>query len=1058
MRLEGDGYVLGRTSRYNGAVMDRRVQVLTLIAFWVATPAGWVASSEPDTNRPATRSRSRASWDFETDLQVGSGAENPHGDALGFDDVWHLLRTSRSTGSVETRTWHRDGRYVPLTKRSDRLFDEGITAVAYQVSPKPLAPFAGRCTTGRTGGLAFKPGDTLVAPGPDHALVVGWRSPVAGVLEIEGEFRHAQNCCGGNSQVNWYVERGPAPDPVGGFQPESLARGVSDFGTPTERGRFHIKGLKVQPGDFVYFILDARADGSGTPHHGDATRLVARLTVDGAEIPDAPSYETGIQPLLARHCTGCHGNDTQEGKLNLSSLAGILAGGESGPAIVRGDLKRSFLAKLVQAREMPPKGETSLSKTERQLLRRWILAGAPAEQDPGDVAPLRLVSAEDRTHWSFQKLKRPGLPPVSSPARVRTPVDTFVLNRLESRGLDLAADADRMALLRRTSLDLLGLPPSLEMQRSFARDTSPGAYARLVDRLLSDPRYGERWGRHWLDAAGYVDVRLFDGDAGTIYVNEGIWRYRDYCISAHNADMAWDRFITEQLAGDELVAWDTMKRWTPDVRQKLVATGYLRSIEDPTSEKQYGVKERYDVLFDTMKTVSSSLMGLTLECARCHSHKYDPIPQRDFYRFMACFEPALNVHDWRKPQQRKLQTVSSAEKAEIDAHNAKIDAEVKTLSEKLKAAGNAGAASEDANGLQQQIEMLKRSKRRYGIIQALWDVGADSPSTMLRRGQWNKPGIRVDAGFLEVLSAGRAELAKRPVDARPGSSGRRLALARWLTREDHPLTARVIVNRAWHHHFGRGIVSTPGNLGRNGAPPSHPDLLSWLAADFVEHGWSLKHLHRRILLSTTYRQASHRPTPEEDRAISLDPDNVLLWRFHLRRMESEAIRDAVLSVAGQLDASPGGPPVMLTTPASGLSMVKPGPAPFSVRRRSVYLLARRVYPLRFLELFDSPIVPVNCTKRPLSATVLQSLALLNSQFLTDAALAMAERVRGEAGGDVTAQIQLAFRLSLCRDADAHEIQVCREFLVAQAQGGGGGAALRDLCQMLLCTNEFLYSP
>jgi len=674
-----------------------------------------------------------------------------------------------------------------------------------------------------------------------------------------------------------------------------------------------------------------------------------------------------------------------------------------------------------------------------------------------------LVTAADRKHWAFQQPRQHRLPTVNEPGRVRSPVDAFVLKQLEDRGLEFAADADRSVLLRRASLDLLGLPPSPESQQAFLDDTRPGAYARLIDRLLAHPQYGERWGRHWMDAAGYVDVRLFDGDAATIYLNEGMWRYRDYCIAAHNLDMPWDRFITEQLAGDELVAWDKLERWTPAVKQKLVATGYLRNVEDPTSEAQYGVKERYDVLFDLMKTVSSSLMGLTLECARCHSHKYDPIPQRDFYRFMACFEPALNVHDWRKPQNRYLNSVSAAEKSEVDAHNNSVATRAKVLGEQLKAAEAAAkdkkpVTAERVARLKRQIAALNATKRSYGKIQALWDVGIDSPSRLLRRGEWNKPGMPIVPGFLEVLATERAELASRPEDAREGSSGRRLALARWMTRPNHPLTARVIVNRAWHHHFGIGIVATPGNLGRNGARPTHPRLLDWLAVDFVEHGWSLKHLHRRIMLSSTYRQASHRDPADEAKAVAVDPANRLLWRANLRRIEAEVVRDSVLAASGQLDPTPGGKPVMLTTPANGLSRIKPGPMPTSVNRRSVYLLARRVYPLRFLELFDSPVVPVNCTKRPQSATVLQSLALLNSQFVVDQAAAMADRVRRRAADDAAAQISWAFRLSLSREPAPAELATCRQFLVDQAADAAGNDSLRDLCQMLLCTNEFLYVP
>ena len=1045
--------------------MRTRVQVVAWYCASLLLATGPLSAMEPGSRKESGRQEKkptagtgRVTWEFQRDLKSRPGSKNPQGDLHGFESVWHLLRTTRSTGPVGTRQWLRDGRYALLTLRGDRLFSAPLQAWTFKLGPA-LAPFAGRYTAAQNVGINFQAGDTVIAPGPDHAIVIGWQSPVAGRLEISGEFHHAQNCCGKNSQINWYVERGPAPDLAHGFKPLLLARGHADFGTATEHGRFKISDLEVKPGDFVYFIADCVADGTGQPHHGDATRLVAKLTVKGAKVPDPPAYEKNIRPLLARSCVGCHGQQTREARLDLRNLAGILSGGESGPVIVRGKPRASFLVQLVESGEMPPKGEPRLSGAERVMIRRWILAGAPSRQDPGDVPPLALVSAEDRKHWAFRKPVRHRVPEVTARGRVRSPIDRFLLKRLEAHGLGFAADADRATLLRRACFDLLGLPPSPQQQQAFLADTHPGAYSRMLDRLLAHPQYGERWGRHWMDAAGYVDVRLFDGDAATIYLNEGMWQYRDYCITAHNQDLPWDRFIIEQLAGDELVAWDTLERWTPEVRQKLIATGFLRNVEDPTSEAQYGVKERYDVLFDLVKTVSSSLMGLTLECARCHSHKYDPIPQRDFYRFMACFEPALNVHSWKKPGDRWLPTVSATERSEIDRHNASVTARIKDLTSKLKAAEKAGqkdATQKTITELKSRIQALGQTRRSYGKIQALWDVGPDSPSRMLRRGQWNKPGTPIIPGFPEVLSDGPAELALRPDHARPGSSGRRLSLARWMTRPDHPLTARVIVNRAWHHHFGAGIVTTPGNFGRNGAAPSHPELLDWLAIDFVEHGWSLKQLHRRIMFSTGYRQASFRAPALEARAVAVDAKNRLLWRANLKRIEAEVVRDSILAVAGSLDPRPGGPPVMLTKPSSGLSLVQRGPHPTSQHRRSIYLLARRVYPLKFLEIFDSPVVPVNCTNRPQSTTVLQSLALLNSQFVVSQAGLLAGRVRGWAGGDPASQIRWAYRLTLAREPADDELAACRQFLDDQAPDAAENNALRDLCQMLLCTNEFLF--
>mgnify|MGYP003321108918 FL=1 len=326
-----------------------------------------------ESKRATGRSGSQSlTWSLGRQLRAEKGSKNPQPDLFGHLAVWHLLRTTRSTGPIASRTWHRDGRYALLKLRGDRLFDAPIHAWAFKLRPS-LAPFAGRYTAAQNIGVEFRSGDVVIAPGPDHAIVIGWRSPVSGRLEIRGEFQHAQTCCGKNSQINWYVQRGTAPDLVTGFKGVSLAHGRSDFGTPSEHGRFHLKDLVVRPGDFVYFIADSLADGSGTPHHGDATRLVANLTVHGAKVPDAPSYEKSIRPLLAKHCVGCHGKDSPESRLDLRTLAGLLAGGESGPAIVRGKPELSFLMHLVDSGEMPPKGEKKLSDTERAMLRSWIL-------------------------------------------------------------------------------------------------------------------------------------------------------------------------------------------------------------------------------------------------------------------------------------------------------------------------------------------------------------------------------------------------------------------------------------------------------------------------------------------------------------------------------------------------------------------------------------------------------------------------------------------------------------------------------------------------------------
>jgi hypothetical protein len=1116
------------------------------------------------------------SWSLGEDFRTGADRANPALD--GHDEpTWHFLRTTSAAGPVESRTWQRDGRYVPLGDSGEKLFASSLDGWAYRVQ-QPLAPAIGRVTARQDLGLVFEPGDILMAPGPDHAVVIAWRSPVAGTLDIEGVFEHGQSCCGVNSRVNWYVERGPAPDPVRGFTPVSLASGTSDFGTPTQQGRFEMRDLPVAPDDHVYFVVDAAADGTATPHHGDGTRFEVRLTVREPRWPSSPSFETHVLPILARHCHDCHGANVQEGQLDLRTLSEILRGGENGPALVRGDPEASLLVDLVGRRQMPPDAAAdpgaAVAAADLAVLRRWVRAGATASEQVVELPPRAQITATDREFWAFQPPRQAAVPEVRSAERVRTPIDAFLLARLEAEGLTFSPDAERRALIRRATFDLVGLSPDPDRVEAFVADEGPDAYERLLDELLASPHYGERWGRHWLDAAGYVDAKV-DIDLATIYSsNEAMWRYRDWVVGAFNDDTPFDRFLVEQLAGDELVDWRSADRFTPETLALVTATGFLRTVDDHTNEPQYGVEKRYEVLNETMAMVSTALLGLTMDCCRCHNHKYDPLPQRDYYRLMACLEPAYNVTAWKPPKERFVADVAPAERQAIDEHNAALDRQIaaaktqedqtraaaarrvldarltalpeadreparqavlvaaakRTAAQKelvarvtrdlgldektreLPAADVEAALTEAEKQVMQEStaerEALAKRQQSYGRITALWDMGEPPVSRVHRRGIVAAAGVLVQPGFPEVLappgeaarpieawlesaaSAATAGGRAAPAGPQGQTSGRRLALANWIVSPGHPLTARVHVNRVWHHHFGRGIVATPGNFGRSGSLPTHPELLDWLAVDFVEHGWSTKRLHRQIMRSTAYRQASRRqpaavdasPATAADAAVALaariDPDNALLWRMNLRRLEAEIVRDAILAASGALDRTMGGPPVPITTPADGLSMAKAEPTPTSPFRRSLYLLARRTYPLKFLELFDAPIMAVNCTERTTSATPLQSLALLNSDFLLAEAERMAARVVAETAGSASAdgatangadaaapRIDRTYRIALGRPPSAAEAARALTFLAEQAADHGAAgrpaeqaarAALADLCQMLLASNEFLH--
>jgi mono/diheme cytochrome c family protein len=845
----------------------------------------------------------------------------------------------------------------------------------------------------------------------------------------------------------------------------------------------------------------------------------------------ADRFEKEALPILEARCVACHGAGQPMGGLDLRTLASLLEGSANGPVIEEGVADKSILIRKIASGAMPPPGAGKLTEAEVEKLRRWIdttrfgARETVVERTAFSEAEAPPVTEKDRAFWAFRKPVKAPPPPVKARARVRTPVDAFILSKLESKGLTLSPEAAPRTLLRRAYLDLTGLPPSPEEIDEFLADTRPGAYERLIDRLLDSPHYGERQARHWLDAAGYVDVGGFDNDLPGVELFEGMWRYRDYVVRAFNTDKPYDRFLIEQLAGDEVTDWRNAIAYTPEVLDGLIATGYLRSVYDRTDADIVNlVGERYDVLFHLMEKVSTSVMGLTVGCARCHSHKFDPIPKRDYYRMLAVFTPAYNPMDWKQPKHRYLADVPKTEEEAIARHNEEIARpltrleeqranlrqpyEEKLLDQKLTALPEAIRA-ETKNAVQtpaekrdevqkflaakfermlkvspeevakaissddraaderlaRQVETLKGYKRSFGKVQALWDVGPPPATRLLQRGAVESPGPRVTPGGLEVLSApGAAELGRSP-DARGETSGVRLAFAEWLTSRDHPLTARVMVNRVWMHSFGRGIVETPENFGHQGAPPTHPELLDWLAADLMENGWRLKRLHRLIVTSSVYRQASRRPKGQT-LATEADPENHLLWRMSLRRLDAEAIRDAVLAASGKLDRTMGGPPAILKPRSDGLQDIQ-GPQPGIERkwRRSLYVMARRNWPLNLLQVFDFPTMQVNCTRRIQSATPLQSLAMLNDEFVVEEAGHMAERVAEMAGGTARAQIEAAYLVALARRPSNEEVTLGKAYLEQQERLYRFGnvpaeksrqQALASLCQTLFSTNEFLY--
>jgi len=708
---------------------------------------------------------------------------------------------------------------------------------------------------------------------------------------------------------------------------------------------------------------------------------------------------------------------------------------------------------------------------------------------------------------------------VKGTARVRNPIDAFLLGKLEEKGLTFAPEADKTTLLRRVTYDLAGLPPTPAEIGAFLKDDSPDAYEKVVDRLLASPHYGEQWGRHWLDLAGYADSEgILDAD----YPRTAAWRYRDYVIRAFNADKPYDRFLKEQIAGDELTdywtAYRTKKELPPEVVEGLIATGFLRCACDTSRPDFDKIKNApgyyYQTLDDTLKIVASATLGLTVQCARCHSHKYDPIPQTEYYRMEAVFMSAYRPNQWAPQVQRHILEGSEAQVKEVNDANAKVDAAIaelrkqadalskeyadklfadrlaalpEAIREDVRAALAAEPAKRDAvqnylagkfrkdlrpdaatlaqilpktypdfamksAALAASVKAEEVKRRSLPEIRALYDLPGEAHTPLLRRGDYLNPGPEVQPGVLTALDVSKPFDWKPPAEDAP-TSGRRLAFAEWLTQPDHPLTARVLVNRLWLYHFGEGIVSTPDNFGRIGSPPSHPELLDWLATEFVARGWSIKAMQRLMVTSDAYRQASASPAAAE--AKKTDPDNRLLWRQRLRRLEAEPLRDGILAVTGSLNSEMDGPPVPMQRQGDGEVTA---PADASGARRSVYLQVRRSQPLTLLQVFDQPVMETNCTRRAASTTASQALTLLNSDFMTRQADAFAGRALKEKPDDPAGYAVLA---AFGRPITDKEKATLAAFLDAQAKRYQGQPdaprrALADLCQMLLSADEFAY--
>lgn len=711
--------------------------------------------------------------------------------------------------------------------------------------------------------------------------------------------------------------------------------------------------------------------------------------------------------------------------------------------------------------------------------------------------------SEEEKLWAFQRPKAVRVPAIRAADWVRNPIDAFILARLEAAGLTPAPEASRETLIRRLTIDLTGLPPTPDEVAAFVRDAAPDAYERVVERLLASPRFGERWALFWLDLVRYSESNGFKADE----FRPDAWRYRDYVIRSLNRDKPYDRFIQEQLAGDELFPGD---------EDALLATGYLRHYTEETNQVNLELR-RQEILNDITDTTGQAFLGLTLGCARCHDHKFDPISQKDYFRlqaFFAAFQPVElplgtdeqrhRYHEQRKEWEakteflrRELQTLEgpfrqkfmasrkgrfpseyqamyetpAAQRTPMQQQIAYMVAKQVEVDDKAAMKGMKGETLkhwQEATKRLASFDTLKPQGLPSGQI--MTDVGPVAPPTyLLRRGDVRNKGREVEPGFLSAIDERKPEVAVPPA-AR--TTGRRAALARWLTEPDHPFTARVLVNRLWQHHFGRGLVATPSDFGVQGESPTHPELLNWLGQAFTQRGWSLKQLHRLMVTSATYRQSSQNL---DNSSPAADSDNKLLSRMNRRRLEGEALRDAILAVAGLQNDKQEGPSIHPELPAELGMTAAAWPVESAAgerNRRSIYVFAKRNLRYPFFGVFDAPDGNEPCARRNLSTNAPQALMLLNDKLILNFARIFAERVLREAGTNLDHVIEQAYGLALGREPRLEERHACDRFLQQQAEAirarpgdkapAGAAvdsvhaAAVADLCHVLFNLNEFLY--
>jgi hypothetical protein len=817
----------------------------------------------------------------------------------------------------------------------------------------------------------------------------------------------------------------------------------------------------------------------------------------------APMWQHEILPVLEKNCVNCHGGEHTMAELDLTKFDSVLKGGVSGTPITPGHPEMSLMWTMIESGKMPVGGE--LSAAEKQLLKAWIENGTfPSKEKLDEDRKAVKITPEARQFWSFQKPVKAPLPQVDNADQVITPIDAFVLAKLEEKGWQLQPEADRRTLIRRAYFDLIGLPPTPEEVTAFVEDKSPDAYKKVIDHLLASPHYGERWGRHWLDVGGYSDSV---GDAGDAF-RPVSFKYRNYVIEAFNKNKPFDQFVIEQLAGDQLVNWEPRTRPAPDQIEALTATGFTRLTADITDNQSiYQVDKWFDALQKSTETSTKAFLGLTIGCARCHDHKFDPILQEDYYKLTASFHAAYDTSNWLAtnlrnepwpsryildmPQDERetwIKQVTDKKQRGVAGDRRYFDRTLRMVRKQIEDgrmlssitdyyadelpasdkfthqqvqklfAENDGLSDEQLFEIfpklgkeAAEIQRAKDAEVEPNYVWALWDMSKEaSPTYLLLRGNYLTPGPVVEPGILTVLDDPNTPFQFPDPAEHPDwhHTGRRLTLAKWLTQPDHPLTGRVFVNRLWQWHFGEGIVRSVDDFGAMGSRPTHPELLDWLAVDFVEGGWDIKRLHRLIMLSAVYRQGSS----EDPEKIAQDPEDKLMWRKAPLRLEAETLRDSMLAVSGLLNKTMFGEFDPIKEARDGQWLPdEEGPQ----NRRSVYLAQSRTRPIGFLDAFDMPsMTQDSVAKRFRSTRPTQALVLLNNPLVRQVSTALADRALEEKNGEVDAALERAFELAYSREPSPQELEAARNVL---SSSGDQKAGLRLFVQAMLGANDFLYS-